>query len=133
MALFKIFKGNSNDLGKTGGTDKVKEGYAYFTPDDGKFYIDIGQDGETPKVGHNAQQGVNRICINNEPVFNNTFIFDCGTAAGYGFDVKPTIEIITVGDANTNYENAIEWYCSGADIDETAVIIEYKSGNAWTK
>ena len=38
MALFKILKGKSADLKQT---VKGTEGYAYFTPDDGKFYIDI--------------------------------------------------------------------------------------------
>ena len=42
MALFKIFKGSSNNLGKIeNGTNVAHEGFAYFTPDDGKFYIDI--------------------------------------------------------------------------------------------
>lgn len=36
MALFKISKGNSVDLAK----QSLNEGYAWFTPDDGKFYID---------------------------------------------------------------------------------------------
>lgn len=38
MALFKILQGSSEGLKKL----KATEGYAYFTPDDGKFYIDIG-------------------------------------------------------------------------------------------
>jgi hypothetical protein len=50
MALFKILKGDSKNLGKTGGTNITKEGYAYFTPDDGKFYIDVTSD-ETPVIG----------------------------------------------------------------------------------
>ena len=37
MALFKILKGSSEGLKNL----KATEGYAYFTPDDGKFYIDI--------------------------------------------------------------------------------------------
>jgi len=42
LALFKILKGSSSALGKTGNsTYKATEGYAYFTQDDGKFYIDI--------------------------------------------------------------------------------------------
>ena len=133
MALFKIFKGSSSNLGKTGGTDKIKEGYAYFTPDDGWFYIDIGKDGEAPKIGNNAQYGANRICINDEPVFNNTFIFDCGTASGHNFDINSTIEIVVSGNAYTDDTNTILWSCGGANIDSTATIIEYKSGNAWTK
>jgi hypothetical protein len=60
MALFKIFKGNSSDLGKNGTpTQKATEGFAYFTTDEGKFYIDISGDGTT-----NAVVGTNRIALN---------------------------------------------------------------------
>lgn len=38
MALFKIFRGTSQNL-----PTSVHDGYAYFTTDDGKFYIDVGQ------------------------------------------------------------------------------------------
>lgn len=76
MALFKILKGSSTNLKE----QKATEGYAYFTPDDGKFYIDTASttskdsvvtsfnssttsDGKTP----------NRICINPD-----IDIIDCG-------------------------------------------------------
>lgn len=36
MALFKILRGTSDSLSSVPLTD----GYAYFTPDDGRFYID---------------------------------------------------------------------------------------------
>lgn len=36
MALFKIFRGPANKLSE----QAITNGYAYFTPDDGKFYID---------------------------------------------------------------------------------------------
>lgn len=51
MSLFKIFKGDSTRIST--GTTQFHEGYAYFTPDDGKFYIDATV-GSTDK----------RICIN---------------------------------------------------------------------
>ena len=57
MALFKIFKGSSTALGATSATSAANEGFAYFTPDDGKFYIDIA-DATTATVG------VNRIPLN---------------------------------------------------------------------
>jgi hypothetical protein len=42
LALFKIFKGAKSNLGKaSSGTEAAHEGFAYFTQDDGKFYIDI--------------------------------------------------------------------------------------------
>lgn len=70
MALFKILKGKASNLGaKNNNTSLTKEGYAYFTPDDGKFYIDI-RDGEIPVIGNYENEVVknnqlaNRICIN---------------------------------------------------------------------
>lgn len=98
MALFKILKGDSQNLGAAGNsTATTREGYAYFTPDDGKFYIDI-TDGDTPVVGASAQDGANRICINQKNTYydydilncgdsqtviegNNILIFDCGTSS----------------------------------------------------
>lgn len=64
MALFKILQGSSEGLKKV----KATEGYAYFTPDDGKFYIDVESttDASQVVVGTEAtvDNGVNRICIN---------------------------------------------------------------------
>lgn len=59
MALFKISKGLSTNLMTN--VPNAKEGFAYFTTDDGKFYIDIDGDGSnnTPAV-----IGNNRIPLN---------------------------------------------------------------------
>ena len=59
MALFKISKGLSTNLMTN--VPNAKEGFAYFTTDDGKFYIDIAGDGSnnTPAVIEN-----NRIPLN---------------------------------------------------------------------
>ena len=38
-------------------TSHTTEGYAYFTPDDGKFYIDV-------ETANNAELGLNRIALN---------------------------------------------------------------------
>lgn len=64
MALFRIFKGNKNKLGAVPGageqdTRYAHEGFAYFTPDDGKFYIDIA--GNTGDTNTPAVIGTNRI------------------------------------------------------------------------
>ena len=40
MALFKILRGASTDLS----SQDLHDGYAYFTPDDGRFYIDVALD-----------------------------------------------------------------------------------------
>ena len=58
MALFKINKGLASNLAKN--MPYAKEGFAYFTKDDGKFYIDIEGDGTTTK----AVVDVNRIPLN---------------------------------------------------------------------
>jgi len=53
LALFKIFKGPQNNLGTAAsGTNAAHEGYAYFTTDNGKFYIDI-VDAATAEIGVN--------------------------------------------------------------------------------
>lgn len=51
MALFKILRGNSSRIDTS--TTPFHDGYAYFTPNDGKFYIDSVVDGVS-----------RRICIN---------------------------------------------------------------------
>ena len=96
MALFKIFKGNSANLGAKGNiTEKTKEGNAYFTEDDGKFYIDIATN-DVAYVGNNKNElvdghSVNRICIN-QRIFNyNDFdILDCGTSEEFD-DGSPVV------------------------------------------
>ena len=44
MALFKILKGDSSRISTD--VTPFHDGYAYFTPDDGGFYIDSEDDGE---------------------------------------------------------------------------------------
>lgn len=100
MALFKILKGSSEGLKKL----KATEGYAYFTPDDGKFYIDIGTT-STPQqviVGNNSEeqivegQEVNRICIN-QRVFSDYDILNCGSSSTV---IDPNTENYLVFDCN---------------------------------
>lgn len=90
MALFKILKGKSTSLPSVQNT----EGYAYFTPDDGKFYIDV-EKAETDDpiiignhIGEKIQQSdgsyktPNRICINQKIfTYNDYDILDCGNAS----------------------------------------------------
>ena len=59
MALFKISKGLSKNLMTN--VPYAKEGFAYFTSDDGKFYIDIDGDGTNASP---AVIGDNRIPLN---------------------------------------------------------------------
>lgn len=109
MALFKIFKGLSSNFGKeTNETKKTKEGYAYFTPDDGKFFIDIVSD-QDPVIGTSTKFGANRIWINSGNL--DELVLDCGTAFGWtantimlfkGGDsiLKEPTKLIYFGDAN---------------------------------
>lgn len=95
MALFKIFKGTADNF-KDPNNNKINttnSGYAYFTPDDGKFYIDVCEDNEhlTPVIGNYVGEPIqqedgtfaeaNRICINQKLfTYNDYDILDCGTA-----------------------------------------------------
>lgn len=101
MALFKILKGSSERLKNL----KATEGYAYFTPDDGKFYIDISST-NTPQeviVGNNNEetvegQEVNRICINQRYFTYNDFdILNCGSSSTV---IDPNTENYLVFDCN---------------------------------
>ena len=53
MALFKILRGNSEDL-KNPEKAPLRDGFAYFTPDDGNFYIDAEIDGSIKRIQLNA-------------------------------------------------------------------------------
>ena len=48
MALFKILKGDSSRIDLK--TTPFHDGYAYFTPDDGGFYIDSEDDGVQKRI-----------------------------------------------------------------------------------
>ena len=48
MALFKILKGDSSRIDLN--TTPFHDGYAYFTPDDGGFYIDAELDGIQKRI-----------------------------------------------------------------------------------
>lgn len=51
MALFKILRGSASAIdvdNNTGTKPPFVDGYAYFTPDDGRFYIDVQLDEEPP-------------------------------------------------------------------------------------
>ena len=130
MALFKILRGCSENLGGDNSTRKTKDGYAYFTPDDGKFYIDIAE-GKTPIVGHSAAEGANRICIN-DGGFMDGLILNCGTASGWK---KTELIYLDFGDASSSDDDInIIYYDSGDSsslIDETNVII-YDGGNSYS-
>jgi len=112
MALFKIFKGSKDNLGVTGGTDKVYDGYAYFTPDNGKFYIDVvpeGQDGDP------VNPGINRIPLSADKadkddlgnIIKNAYAASLNLAGHtlklMAKDGTTVLTTITLPDNNTTY------------------------------
>ena len=84
MALFKLLQGSVEGLNKLQAT----EGYAYFTPEDGKLYIDIDSTTSAADVRVGNTEGeivdgktVNRICINQRVFnYNDYDILDCGSS-----------------------------------------------------
>ena len=56
MALFKILRGPSDNLENL----SLKDGYCYFTPDTGLFYIDYQKDNmtETKRIPLNAKEAI---------------------------------------------------------------------------
>ena len=63
MELFKIHKGER--FPDSGQITKATEGFAYFTTDDGKFYIDIAGDGTTDAIIRDKEHPLgNRVPLN---------------------------------------------------------------------
>lgn len=99
MSLFKISKGQSENLKNV----NIQDGHLYFSVDDGKLYIDIGENGSVPLIGNYCDQPVgidsdgkilraNRICVN-QRVFSplDYDILDCGDASG---NIEPAGNVI---------------------------------------
>ena len=70
MALFKIFKGNSSTLPKN-----YKDGYCYFTVDDGKMYIAIKTD-DNPDDSVTLY-GIDKLDMEFFKKWNDKFDFHC--------------------------------------------------------
>lgn len=97
MALFKILRGSkSNFESEESSVKNITDGYAYFIPETGKFYIDVVMPGEEPGenegrkavignsvLEYNEQgQRVNRVCINDTIQTEEDYIvLDCGTSS----------------------------------------------------
>lgn len=129
MALFKILKGSSTRLPTVSPT----EGYAYFTPDDGKFYIDIKT--ESQAIVGNSQsekEGVNRICINPD-IFSNILIFDCGTASEeWETPDAPIIYWVSLGDSDGPAigENVVIYSNGDSDLTDEQNARVFNSGTS---
>lgn len=125
MALFKISKGTAANL--VANRPYAAEGNAYFTTDDGKFYIDISGDGSSTL----ATVGTNRIPLNayqadklSNPLYIDNIFFDGSLQAHVGNTVH-YIEGNTTGTAGT-------WTGSNANITSLypGLTIAYKIGVA---
>ena len=114
MALFKILRGTdvSNSTNNPEISEWVHDGYAYFTPGDGKFYIDVDPDETRSKpiignyYGEQIQQEdgqlatANRICINQRLFnYNDYDILDCGTSIGQNTGTDGGIIYFNCGDS----------------------------------
>ena len=87
MALFKVLRGPSANLS----SQPFVDGYAYFTPDDGRFYIDVQSD--TPP-GYYISSGV----VDGKNIYR--IEIESGTMA----ELYASSAIITMSD-NTNTMN----------------------------
>ena len=121
MALFKILRGSKKNLE----TLKVTDGYAYFTPEDGKFYIDVSENnGIDAIIGNSSSVGANRICINPD-----YFILDCGGANGW---INNTIIYLDCGGSgDMDNTNVIIYNVGDSDLTDELDYIIYDSGNSY--
>lgn len=61
MALFKILKGDSSRIDMS--ITPFHDGYAYFTPDDGGFYIDSEDNGKQKRTRINPKSNGNSTAV----------------------------------------------------------------------
>lgn len=108
MSLFKISKGKSGNLG----VQPLNEGYAWFTPDNGKFYIDAFVE---QIVNGKKQDVLTRVPLSAERADQD----------GQGRNIKDTYSIlyVSIGQkndgtlyANKTYQEVLEAYNKGMHI-----------------
>lgn len=108
MSLFKISKGKSGNLG----VQPLNEGYAWFTPDNGKFYIDAFVE---QTVDGKKQDVLTRVPLSAERADQD----------GQGRNIKDTYSIlyVSIGQkndgtlyANKTYQEVLEAYNKGMHI-----------------
>lgn len=114
--LFKILKGNSSRISMD--TTAFHEGYAYFTPDDGGFYIDA-------KVGDTNK----RIRMNEKTVSVNA------TLAASGWANKQ--QTVTVSGLTATKDGVVNLAQSATDAQKNAALeasltVQAQANNALT-
>lgn len=114
--LFKILKGNSSRISMD--TTAFHEGYAYFTPDDGGFYIDA-------KVGDTNK----RIRMNEKTVSVNATL----TASGWANKQQT----VTVSGLTATKDGVVNLAQSATDAQKNAALeasltVQAQANNALT-
>lgn len=105
MALFKILRGDSSRLNSA----PLNDGFAYFTPDDGRFYIDVALSSKplnvsVVKEGTVSGQTIYRIEL--RPSFANAAETITDTyIANLSFNSSTGVLTITNGDNQTSTIN----------------------------
>lgn len=102
MALFKIFRGTSENL-----PNKIHDGYAYFTTDDGKFYIDTFNQ---------------RILVNPDTSSADKIAY---LKDGVMTDVGTVLDQILGSSASFEIHTSEEWVDAGRNISQAGVLYIY--------
>ena len=109
MALFKILRGDSSRLSSAA----LNDGFAYFTPDNGRFYIDVALD--------------------NQPI--NLPVIKSGTVNGqtiYRLELRPSIAEQAVlanrATADANGHNIADTYIADLSFDAASGILTIING-----
>lgn len=105
MALFKIFRGTSEDL-----PSAIHDGYAYFTTDDGKFYIDTSQ---------------KRILVNPDTSSADKIAY---LKDGVMTDVGAVLDELLGSSAAFEIHTSQEWIEAGRNISEAGSLYIYSDG-----
>jgi len=137
MALFKILRGSSTALA----SQPLHDGYAYFTPDDGRFFIDVQLD-TPPYLAHasGVVDGHNVYRIELEAKIWSQILdaLDDKAAANHGhqnliikggtshfdYDGTSEVEIDIRPDWNQTNQNSIDFIKNKPTIINTAITID---------
>lgn len=95
MALFKIAKGPSNKLGTL--PTKATEGFAYFQPYDGSFYIDIAT-ANSAVIANSTNENANANRIKLAAGVADQVKYSL-TLNGFTFNGSQDIDVGTIGTA----------------------------------
>lgn len=111
MALFQILRGKAAKLS----SKAFKDGYAYFTPDDGAFYIDAEVDGVQKRIRINPDIASNvsgQINAHNQDTAAHADIREAVSKAGKQFIINGTLgndgKTVTVDKTRAEVKAAVQ-------------------------